>query len=106
MQIADFIADLSRSALAPYAARAAWDLTSGSDAIVAALIETCGDAYDVRENVAVHRSAQVEAGAVIKAPAIIGPDCFVSSTVLVRGRQRAGRGRECRGRRDDRELPQ
>jgi NDP-sugar pyrophosphorylase family protein len=39
----------------------------------------------VQDSVGVHRTATVEAGAVIKPPAIIGPNCFVASTAYLRG---------------------
>lgn len=41
--------------------------------------------YAVEGEVAVHRSATIEAGAVIKGPAVIGPHAFIASGAYIRG---------------------
>jgi NDP-sugar pyrophosphorylase family protein len=43
------------------------------------------DGYVMSENIAVHRSSTVETGAIVKGPAIIGPDCFIAAGAYVRG---------------------
>ena len=42
-------------------------------------------AYRVEGAIAVHRSATVESGAVLKGPLIVGPDCFVAAGAYLRG---------------------
>jgi len=44
-----------------------------------------GNHYQTKSQIAVHRTATVEPGAIIKGPAIIGPDCFVAATAYLRG---------------------
>ncbi len=41
--------------------------------------------YERQGDAAVHRTATVEPGALIKGPAVVGPDCFVASSALLRG---------------------
>ncbi len=41
--------------------------------------------YDVGPGVAVHRSATIEDGAVLKAPCIVGPDCVVAAGAYLHG---------------------
>ncbi|WP_312160410.1 hypothetical protein [Phenylobacterium sp.] len=41
--------------------------------------------YDVIDDVAVHRTAIIEPGAIIKGPAIVGPRCFVAASAYLRG---------------------
>jgi NDP-sugar pyrophosphorylase family protein len=41
--------------------------------------------YERVDEWAVHRTARIEAGAVIKGPAIIGPNCFIAAGAYLRG---------------------
>jgi NDP-sugar pyrophosphorylase family protein len=43
------------------------------------------DEFDIADDVAVHRSASVEGGAVLKGPLILGPRCWVASGAYLRG---------------------
>jgi NDP-sugar pyrophosphorylase family protein len=85
VRVGDYVASAATSALAYRAGDPPWDWTGDAEAIVRDLIAACGSDYDVRDGVAVHISARVETGAALKAPAFIGPDCFIASTALVRG---------------------
>jgi NDP-sugar pyrophosphorylase family protein len=61
-------------------------LTSQSDAVVRQLLRALPAAdFNVAGDVAVHRSATVESGAVLKGPLIVGPRCFVASSAYLRG---------------------
>ena len=62
-----------------------WELTSGAIAVVERLLQGLREGYDVTGGVAIHRTSTVETGAVIKGPAIIGPDCFIAAGAYVRG---------------------
>lgn len=62
-----------------------WALTARSAELVAGAALALGDDYAVVGDVAVHRSATVEPGAIIKGPAVIGPRCFIAATAYLRG---------------------
>jgi NDP-sugar pyrophosphorylase family protein len=64
---------------------APWALTASAPDIVSRAIASLDGDYDVRGNVAVHRSAIREASAIVKGPAIIGPGAFVAATAYLRG---------------------
>lgn len=83
--VRDYIATAAASALAHLADQPPWAWTQAAEAIVRALIAGCGDDYAIQDEVAVHASAGVEPGAALKGPAIIGPECFVASSALLRG---------------------
>jgi len=85
IRVGDFIASVTRSELAAFADAAPWAMTQDAVGIVHARIAACGGAFDVRGDIAVHTSAQIENSASIKGPALIGPNCFVASTALIRG---------------------
>jgi NDP-sugar pyrophosphorylase family protein len=58
---------------------------SAGQALVSAAIELLPAGYRIVDGVAVHRSATIEPGAVVKGPAIIGPGCLVAASAYLRG---------------------
>ena len=85
VDIAEFVANIGASALAPWAALAPWELTSQSQVIVRRLITSVPAAeFSSSGEVWVHRSAVVESGAVLKGPLILGPRCFVAAGAYLR----------------------
>ncbi len=65
---------------------APWDLCTDIVAVIERSIERLPSSY-IRKapDIAVHDSATVEPGAVLKAPCIIGENCFVASYAYLRG---------------------
>lgn len=63
---------------------APWEITSTAEKIVRRALGSLAG-YSVQDGIAVHRTATVETGAVLKSPAIVGPKCFVASTAYLRG---------------------
>ena len=65
---------------------APWDLCTDIVAVIERSIETLPASY-IRKapDIAVHPSATVEPGVVLKAPCIIGENCFVASYAYLRG---------------------
>lgn len=49
------------------------------------IIETLGDDYDIKDGVAIHKTAVIGHNVTIKAPAIISANCFVGSNSYLRG---------------------
>ena len=47
--------------------------------------EVARSEFDISAEIAVHESATVESGAVLKGPLILGPHCFVASGAYLRG---------------------
>jgi UDP-N-acetylglucosamine diphosphorylase / glucose-1-phosphate thymidylyltransferase / UDP-N-acetylgalactosamine diphosphorylase / glucosamine-1-phosphate N-acetyltransferase / galactosamine-1-phosphate N-acetyltransferase len=86
VSLSRFIAAFSASPLAPWASCAPWELTSQSEAIVRQLIASLPTAeYQIDGDVAVHTTAIVEPGAILKGPLILGPKCFVAAGAYLRG---------------------
>lgn len=85
IRVGDYIASITQSDLATFANAPPWRMTSEAERIVRERIFACGDDFLVSHDIAIHRTAQVEAGAAVKGPAFIGANCFVASTALIRG---------------------
>lgn len=82
----EYVGQVSLSALAPWSDRPPWELTAESAAVVQQLLaELPSDEYAFSDGVAVHRSATVEANAVLKPPLILGAGVFVASGAYLRG---------------------
>ncbi len=86
IRLTDYIAHFIQSPLAPWAALAPWALVTQAPAVVRQLLaELPPDEYRVQDDIAIHRTAIVEPGALLKGPLIIGAHCFIASGSLLRG---------------------
>jgi UDP-N-acetylglucosamine diphosphorylase / glucose-1-phosphate thymidylyltransferase / UDP-N-acetylgalactosamine diphosphorylase / glucosamine-1-phosphate N-acetyltransferase / galactosamine-1-phosphate N-acetyltransferase len=62
-----------------------WQITSQSGAIITHLQSGLSSDYRIKDGIAIHSTAVLEPGVTIKAPAIIGPNCFIASHAYLRG---------------------
>lgn len=86
IRLTDYIAQFSWSALAPWADLTPWALATQAPAVVRQLLARLpADEYIIQDEIAIHRTATVEAGALLKPPLIIGAHCFIASGSLLRG---------------------
>jgi NDP-sugar pyrophosphorylase family protein len=81
----EHIAGFRGSELGEFSGSMPWELTLGSVGIVERLLGGLRDGYAVTGGVATHLTSTIESGAVIKGPAIIGPDCFIAAGAYLRG---------------------
>ncbi|ROO00688.1 transferase [Pseudomonas moraviensis] len=87
-KIDDYIASwplLAVGSIAP------WAVTQNCESRILALLETLGAQYRRQGNCAVHETAIVEQGAVLKGAIIIGEGCFVAAGAYLRGGVYLGR---------------
>lgn len=84
VDLRDFIPSAASGLFAALIDEAPWAITSRAEAILARTIASL-IRYEIKDDVAVHRSATVEDGAVVKRPAIIGPNAFVAAGAYLRG---------------------
>lgn len=80
-----YISCFDTSSLAGYADADPWSLTQRSESVVRSLLQSLPDGYAVAEEIAIHETAVVEHGAILKGPLILGPKCFVASGAYLRG---------------------
>ena len=65
--------------------QAPWDFVGNIEALLRQQIAGLDPSYQRVDEVAVHRTARLEPGAVVKGPAIIGPNCFIAAAAYLRG---------------------
>jgi bifunctional N-acetylglucosamine-1-phosphate-uridyltransferase/glucosamine-1-phosphate-acetyltransferase GlmU-like protein len=81
-----YVADMASSPLAPWAQLEPWQITRDSEAVVRLLFESHDPSeFSVDGEIAVHRQAVVEPGAVLKGPLILGAKVFVAAGAYLRG---------------------
>ncbi len=81
IKISDYITDV----IPEISGYLPWDTCRDSKTIISELIKRLPDTYILSSGVAVHKSAVIENGAVLKPPIIIGDGCFIASYAYLRG---------------------
>lgn len=61
-----------------------WDITANSEEIVKQIIQTLGDEYEIKDNVAMHKTAIIENNITFKGVAIIGKNTRVAANAYFR----------------------
>jgi NDP-sugar pyrophosphorylase family protein len=61
-----------------------WEVTECLKEIIRVKQKTLGDDYEITDEVAIHKTAVIEAGVMLKSPAIIGPGCVVGAHAYFR----------------------
>lgn len=62
-----------------------WEITKNLSGILLGLISQLDNNYVINDGVAIHKTAIVEKGAILKAPIIICEHCFVGANAYLRG---------------------
>ncbi|CAN5157446.1 hypothetical protein BH11PSE9_BH11PSE9_30510 [soil metagenome] len=84
--VSEFIVAFNASPLTGWGDIEPWELTSRSSELVRHLLtELSEDEYAIDDDVAVHRSATVETGSILKGPLILSAGCFVAAGAYLRG---------------------
>jgi len=62
-----------------------WKITDNLTVIINDLILHLDSNFDIRDGIAVHKTAIIESGVTLKAPVIIGENCFLGANAYLRG---------------------
>lgn len=68
----------------PFEYEEPWHIIGNLNKIIQHLVEGLNDEYDIKDGVAIHKSAIIGHNVTIKAPAIISANCFVGSNSYLR----------------------
>lgn len=61
-----------------------WEITQRMSEIIHIKIGMLDNRYNIRDGIAIHQSATVEDRVILKAPVIIGEDCFIGANAYLR----------------------
>ena len=82
----DWIDQFEISDLGPWAFSPPWEVTAKAEPIIDDVINTLHkDDWIIDNFIAVHKTAVIETGAILKPPVVIGPNCFVAAFAYLRG---------------------
>ena len=62
-----------------------WLLTAKATELVTEIVSSLSSDYNIQDGVAIHKTAILENNVTLKAPVIIGPNCFIASNCYLRG---------------------
>jgi len=62
-----------------------WDITANISKLILSQIKGLEDGFNIQKDIAIHSSAIVEKGAVLKGPIIISKNCFIAANAYLRG---------------------
>ncbi len=65
-------------------AKQPWEIAVDLEEIIIDFIKTFDSDYKIENNIAIHKTAEIEMNVTIKAPAIIGANCFIGSNAYLR----------------------
>jgi len=68
-----------------FASMPPWLLASKGSEIVTGILSSLAQEYKIVDGIAIHKTARIESNVTIKAPAIIGPNCFIAANCYLRG---------------------
>src|SRR5687767_8106929 len=68
-----------------FAETAPWKIVQQIETIIKEKIAILSNDYYIKDNIAIHKTAQVEEHCVIKGPAIISEKCFIAAHAYLRG---------------------
>ena len=86
MHLSQFISAIEDTPLSSWKNLTPWRLTGQSESIVRMMMEDLDRfQFNIENEVAVHVTATVEKGVILKGPAIIGPGVFVGAHAYIRG---------------------
>ncbi len=64
---------------------APWEITRNLPALLEEIIGTLDSEYQVSDGIAIHKTATIERGVIMKRPVIVGSNSFVGATAYLRG---------------------
>lgn len=84
IKIKDYIQDFYDTFLLDKASLP-WEITKSLMEILNALILKLNGDFKIEENIAIHKSAVIETGVILKGPAIVSENCFIGAHGYFRG---------------------
>lgn len=62
-----------------------WEITTGIIASIERLIQQLNSDFIISDNIAIHKTAVIESGVIMKGPMIVNENCFIGAHAYIRG---------------------
>jgi UDP-N-acetylglucosamine diphosphorylase / glucose-1-phosphate thymidylyltransferase / UDP-N-acetylgalactosamine diphosphorylase / glucosamine-1-phosphate N-acetyltransferase / galactosamine-1-phosphate N-acetyltransferase len=62
-----------------------WEMTKDIQSLLVKMIASLDSSYSIKNDVAIHHTANIEHHVILKGPIVIGPGCFIGSHAYLRG---------------------
>jgi NDP-sugar pyrophosphorylase family protein len=85
LDLQDFVRIAPSSSLSRWCGQAPWAITANAQQIIQGMLVELSAEFVRQGEVAIHKTAHVEMGAVIKGPSVIGAHCFLAAGSYLRG---------------------
>ncbi|MGI9530474.1 DapH/DapD/GlmU-related protein [Lutimonas sp.] len=69
-----------------------WELMQGLNDLLTEMMQNLGDDFLIENQIAIHKTAVIEANVTLKAPVIIGANCFIGANAYLRNGVFLGNG--------------
>jgi NDP-sugar pyrophosphorylase family protein len=79
----DYLSSFSR-VFPAHVLKAPWSITQKIEEIILEKIKGCGSDFNVNGNIAIHKTAKIEEGVILKGPLIISENCFIAAHAYLR----------------------
>ncbi len=84
--ISNYIFEFANSVVSRWGVLAPWELTTKSIEIVRSVLEGLPSGeFRIADGIAIHDTASIEPGAILKGPLVVGARCFVAAGAYLRG---------------------
>jgi UDP-N-acetylglucosamine diphosphorylase / glucose-1-phosphate thymidylyltransferase / UDP-N-acetylgalactosamine diphosphorylase / glucosamine-1-phosphate N-acetyltransferase / galactosamine-1-phosphate N-acetyltransferase len=83
ISIHEYISSFSR-VFPTHVLKAPWNITQKIEEIILEKIKECSDDFSVKGNIAIHKSAKIEEGVILKGPILISENCFIAAHAYLR----------------------
>jgi NDP-sugar pyrophosphorylase family protein len=84
LALTDFIRNFSTSFL-PCDSLQPWEIVDGLEGLLEKKLHELGDDYTFQNGMAIHKTAIIEAGAVLKGSIVVSEHCFIGAHAYIRG---------------------
>jgi NDP-sugar pyrophosphorylase family protein len=64
---------------------APWEMTKGIQPLLTKMIASFDSSYNIKNDIAIHKTANIEQHVILKGPIVIGPGCFIGAHAYLRG---------------------
>jgi UDP-N-acetylglucosamine diphosphorylase / glucose-1-phosphate thymidylyltransferase / UDP-N-acetylgalactosamine diphosphorylase / glucosamine-1-phosphate N-acetyltransferase / galactosamine-1-phosphate N-acetyltransferase len=83
IMLTDYLKSIAR-VLPTHVLKSPWTIAQRMEEIAFEKVKACGDDFILKGNIAIHKTARIEEGVVMKGPIVVSADCFIAAHAYLR----------------------